>query len=388
MADTSSEVPKNTEAKVPPEVTQPSAPHRDAYNANDFRQVFQKLGQTDNPHVPLLEINATGPLRTSDFANPDHRPYNERLVEKQNGVLQINVNFRGASPSHYVGSGFPVNRDGTRLREYDGTQYIASADHVIHDRQKEIYKILDEQFDKILEQKAGGVTQDGRITKQDLINQQKQSVFEAAAQEQNASPILSQFDYAINHFNEISHSKNPNATISRDDLKKFYDKNTEITVVTPGGKRFHASIAASDAPNDLAVLKVSCLNPIQQGSFAPNFDIARNDPRPGETMQTLGFNGVGNLTVHEGAVWGKGQGVNNDSQNFYVLTQPIDHGNSGGPALDKRTLQVVGINHATSNVESLVASPQKLLRLLSKIPLEKPSTSCYLSDSATSAKRI
>src|ERR1700722_9273194 len=105
IVETRSEAPKNNEAQVSVEGQQPSGAQKEAYHLQDFRQAFQKLAQADSSNAPALAIDTTGPLHNSGFGGPDHRPYNQRLVEKQNGVLQINVNFRGASQTPYVGSG-------------------------------------------------------------------------------------------------------------------------------------------------------------------------------------------------------------------------------------------------------------------------------------------
>lgn len=103
-----------------------------------------------------------------------------------------------------------------------------------------------------------------------------------------------------------------------------------LNVVQIAGGSFPATLLASDAANDLAVVKME--------SASPAVAAFRAGPvlRQGETVVTYGFPLAGSLT--SGGTFTTGTvsalaGLRDDTR-FFQLSTPIQPGNSGGPVLD------------------------------------------------------
>jgi Do/DeqQ family serine protease len=114
----------------------------------------------------------------------------------------------------------------------------------------------------------------------------------------------------------------------------------EITVELPDHRTFNAKVVGTDAPSDLAVLKIS----------ASNLHVVRigdsDQLRVGDVVLAVGDPlGIGE-TVTMGIVSAKGRatGLSDGSFEDFIQTDaPINQGNSGGPLVNTRG-QVVGIN--------------------------------------------
>ncbi|MBL8710983.1 MAG: trypsin-like peptidase domain-containing protein [Rhodospirillaceae bacterium] len=110
-----------------------------------------------------------------------------------------------------------------------------------------------------------------------------------------------------------------------------------------------ARIVASDADRDLAILKTE----IAIGAVA---DLAgANEVAPGETLLTGGYPGIGDadptFVMTEGRL--STRSVGKDADEFWLLTNTIDPGNSGGPLLDERGL-VRGVVFASLPITGIV----------------------------------
>ncbi|MGE5357600.1 MAG: DegQ family serine endoprotease [Bacteroidales bacterium] len=114
----------------------------------------------------------------------------------------------------------------------------------------------------------------------------------------------------------------------------------EITVELPDHRTFNAKVVGTDAPSDLAVLKISAssLHVVRLGDS--------DQLRVGDVVLAVGDPlGVGE-TVTMGIVSAKGRatGLSDGSFEDFIQTDaPINQGNSGGPLVNTRG-EVVGIN--------------------------------------------
>jgi hypothetical protein len=112
---------------------------------------------------------------------------------------------------------------------------------------------------------------------------------------------------------------------------------------------FGATITARDAKNDLAVLYV-------QWAERNNYVLMRNDNelRIGDEILVAGFPLYGMLASSLNLTIGNISAMAGfkDNQNYYTITAPIQHGNSGGPLLDNEG-HLAGI--VTSQLKSEIA---------------------------------
>jgi S1-C subfamily serine protease len=119
------------------------------------------------------------------------------------------------------------------------------------------------------------------------------------------------------------------------------------------GKRIvlNAKLVASDAQNDLALLKVEDLRFKQPGVIPYRFSASAAEP--GEAIYTLGYSLSGirtdELAINDGVVSAR-SGAGGDNR-VYQVTTPVTTGNNGGPVLD-RSGNVVGLNSASLSGEA------------------------------------
>ena len=118
------------------------------------------------------------------------------------------------------------------------------------------------------------------------------------------------------------------------------DKADEVTVELTDGRSFKAKVVGSDAPSDLAVLKI-------EGDNLKTLTLGDSDGvRVGDVVLAVGNPlGVGQ-TVTMGIVSAKGRatGVGDGSFEDFIQTDaPINQGNSGGALVNTRG-ELVGIN--------------------------------------------
>jgi len=108
------------------------------------------------------------------------------------------------------------------------------------------------------------------------------------------------------------------------------------TVVQQAGsaQTFRAGAVVFDARNDVAVLRVA-------GLEAPA--LASADPRPGASVAIVGYPGNGPLTEVPGRIGRTAVAISQDAYGHGPVTRSITsvsgrirHGNSGGPAIDRR----------------------------------------------------
>jgi serine protease Do len=118
------------------------------------------------------------------------------------------------------------------------------------------------------------------------------------------------------------------------------DGAEEITVELTDGRSFKADVVGTDAPSDLAVLKID-------GRNFPALPLGNSDQvRVGDVVLAVGNPmGVGQ-TVTIGIISAKGRatGLGDGSfEDFLQTDAPINHGNSGGALVNTRG-ELVGIN--------------------------------------------
>jgi serine protease Do len=118
------------------------------------------------------------------------------------------------------------------------------------------------------------------------------------------------------------------------------DSADKITVRMQDGKTFEAKVVGSDAPSDLAVLKIEATN-------LPFLTLGNSDSvRVGDIVLAIGNPlGIGQ-TVTAGIISAKGRrtGLSDGSfEDFLQTDAPINRGNSGG-ALVNLTGELIGIN--------------------------------------------
>lgn len=122
------------------------------------------------------------------------------------------------------------------------------------------------------------------------------------------------------------------------------DTCKSVIVKTPDGQIRKASVKATDAANDLALLQVS-------GGEGHKFAPLRLGARLGEGIATFGYPhldmlaNTGNFTLGNVTALA---GVNDDSR-FYQISAPVQSGNSGGPVLDNFG-NVTGVVQSKLNV--------------------------------------
>ncbi len=122
------------------------------------------------------------------------------------------------------------------------------------------------------------------------------------------------------------------------------DTCKSVVVKTPDGQIRKASVKATDAANDMALLQVS-------GADGHRFAPLRLGARLGEGIATFGYPhldmlaNTGNFTLGNVTALA---GVNDDSR-FYQISAPVQSGNSGGPVLDNFG-NVTGVVQSKLNV--------------------------------------
>ncbi len=121
------------------------------------------------------------------------------------------------------------------------------------------------------------------------------------------------------------------------------DDANEIQIVLNDGERYQAEIVGTDAPTDIAVLRV-----IDADEAFPYVTLDRDpDIRVGDWVVAVGNPfGLGG-TVTAGIVSAKGRplGAAQAYTDFLQIDAPINRGNSGGPTFDLNG-DVVGVNSA------------------------------------------
>jgi Do/DeqQ family serine protease len=119
-----------------------------------------------------------------------------------------------------------------------------------------------------------------------------------------------------------------------------FDGAEEITVELTDGRSFKAKVVGTDAPSDLAVLKI-------EGRNFPALPLGNSDQvRVGDIVLAVGNPmGVGQ-TVTMGIISAKGRATglgDGGFEDFLQTDAPINHGNSGGALVSTRG-ELVGIN--------------------------------------------
>lgn len=122
------------------------------------------------------------------------------------------------------------------------------------------------------------------------------------------------------------------------------DSCKDVVVKTPDGQIRKASVKATDAANDMALVQVI-------GADGHKFAPLRLGARLGEGIATFGYPhldmlaNTGNFTLGNVTALA---GVNDDSR-FYQISAPVQSGNSGGPVLDNFG-NVAGVVQSKLNV--------------------------------------
>lgn len=113
----------------------------------------------------------------------------------------------------------------------------------------------------------------------------------------------------------------------------------KITVKLPDGREFESKLVGSDAPTDIAVLKVKSDKPLPTVEFGDDHQV-----RVGDWVIAVGNPfGLSN-TVTAGIISSIGRDVGNGPYTDYLqIDAPINRGNSGGPTFDLKG-KVIGMN--------------------------------------------
>ena len=127
------------------------------------------------------------------------------------------------------------------------------------------------------------------------------------------------------------------------------DKANEITVKLTNGEAYKATLIASDAQTDLAVLRIEAEN--LQPAVLGDSDVMR----VGETVYAIG-NPLGSLggSVSEGIVSAKDREITIDGQDMVLLqtSAAVNPGNSGGGLFNSKG-ELVGIVNAKSSGQDI-----------------------------------
>ncbi|HEY0265260.1 MAG TPA: Do family serine endopeptidase [Rhizomicrobium sp.] len=118
------------------------------------------------------------------------------------------------------------------------------------------------------------------------------------------------------------------------------DASKKITVKLPDGRSFTAKLIGTDAPTDIALLKIDSKTPLPTVEFGDDKKL-----RVGDWVVAVGNPfGLSN-SVTAGIVSSLGRNIESSQQytNFIQIDAPINRGNSGGPTFDLRG-QVIGMN--------------------------------------------
>ncbi|MEG9883790.1 MAG: Do family serine endopeptidase [Hyphomicrobiales bacterium] len=114
----------------------------------------------------------------------------------------------------------------------------------------------------------------------------------------------------------------------------------KITISTSDGKTYKGKIIGADPRTDLAVLKIDAKDSL------PYLKFSKSTVRVGDWVIAIGNPfGLGG-TVTTGIVSARGREIGGNSyDDFLQIDAPINHGNSGGPALNIKG-EVIGVNTA------------------------------------------
>src|ERR1700726_5225786 len=118
------------------------------------------------------------------------------------------------------------------------------------------------------------------------------------------------------------------------------DGADKVEVTTDDGKTYTAKVIGTDAPTDVALIKV------EGGSNFPFAKLSDGKPRIGDWVLAVGNPfGLGG-TVTAGIVSASGRDIGNGPyDDFIQIDAPVNKGNSGGPAFNTEG-EVMGVNTA------------------------------------------
>src|ERR1051326_7661657 len=118
------------------------------------------------------------------------------------------------------------------------------------------------------------------------------------------------------------------------------ERSARAEITTDDGATYTARLIGSDAPSDLALIKVD-----GRADF-PHVRLAERPPRIGDWVLAIGSPfGLGG-TVTAGIISARGRDIGSGSyDDFIQIDAPVNQGNSGGPAFDIAG-HVIGINTA------------------------------------------
>ncbi len=112
---------------------------------------------------------------------------------------------------------------------------------------------------------------------------------------------------------------------------------SSVDVVLNGGRTVESSSIYIDEDRDLALIK------LPDGDY-PFLRISHTLPPVGADVLAIGSPGIGSDVMTNTVTKGVVSGIRNFSDGTWIQTDaPLNHGNSGGPLLDKRG-EVVGVN--------------------------------------------
>jgi serine protease Do len=118
------------------------------------------------------------------------------------------------------------------------------------------------------------------------------------------------------------------------------ERSARAEITTDDGATYTARLIGTDAPSDLALIKVD-----GRADF-PHVGLAEGQPRIGDWVLAIGSPfGLGG-TVTAGIISARGRDIGSGSyDDFIQIDAPVNQGNSGGPAFDIAG-HVIGINTA------------------------------------------
>jgi len=288
----------------------------------------------------------------------------------KDGVVKLHVTLPGSSaPGFEVkaeGSGFLVNTKGDAGPSKPGEQLVATADHVVEDRNGEIYKTGHNLFDK----KSDLSMKDFFARSSELLSQQDAYKGPLGVAPSKRDEMGYEMDYIRDHFKDISKVSaqvNPGAKgITEEGLAEYRREHTKIDAETAAGS-FSGSIADRDPGTDLAVVRLSGLTPDQQAHIGHNQEFETTPLKDGDQLTMVGAKKTASGPIQGLQQW---KDMGDTAPGIIIGTYDAEKGMSGGPAraVDHK---VVGVNHAKDHGVGNIISVEELRPILQEIEARK-----------------
>jgi serine protease Do len=166
---------------------------------------------------------------------------------------------------------------------------------------------------------------------------------------------------------------------------------TSVTVQTADEQKFHGQVIGVGDTNDVAVVRVPAL-----ADKTPMKLATKRKAELGDQVIALGSPLALQNTVTTGIISGVNRNLAIDPYTYhhvYQIDAPITHGNSGGPLLDAKTGEVLGINSAGTDSGTIgfsipLADVYESIKNWSDHPSDLGTSSSNTSSQTTSADSV